>query len=596
MATIQLRTVPDSASGHRRILLTIQASAAGFDLQDFLRLAADGTMQKLGIRSLANADLDDLRSQAVANGFQSALTQDGRLKILDVDLRDANLSGMRATQADMTGAKLARAILDGAIMDGCRLPGASLDGASMREASFRNADMRGTTMTAAKREGPGRPRRVGTQEEVVQERLNVRGTSAHFEGALLDGAEIANANLSNAHFRGTSLRNANITSSSFDEADLAGADFGESKLFNNSLRTATAGFCRCTGASLWANNYLPKAAWTDFLSLRPDRKMDAICSREEIGWWKMDTPMRVDYLRSLAFKIATLSAAGWLTARTMESAGLLAALGAMGTSLGTYVTLHQITHEVAHKAVDAAIEWTGAAKFYATGLAKELAGKVGLISNGPAIGAVDEMIGRSATFDIGGGLSVAVANMRDLDDILTRSSALDSPFVKVVGSSRLIRKIGSGYPEETAPSEVAVGADGVVKALWVDQMGKPLKGVAYRADGTPLGVFDVPTKKWHPMATETDPFFTRPRAPMAELRDCIIRACVPHDAMTHVATLRKDGTIIVRSVSSGRVDNALGKAAIRRPSGGLTGFVNGISTGPVAEAAHANGRGLALAP
>ena len=120
---------------------------------------------------------------------------------IDPDLREANLSGV-----DLTKANLICVNLSGANLEKTALYSAWLDEANLTGANLRNTDLRTVDLSF------------------------VKLTRANLTGADLSNACMINANLSRANLREANLFDANLSGANLREADLVGANLVGAKL------------------------------------------------------------------------------------------------------------------------------------------------------------------------------------------------------------------------------------------------------------------------------------------------------------------------------------------------------------------------------
>lgn len=152
-----------------------------------------------------------------------------RLDISGADLRERNLSGLKAnelaahganlTNADMSGvamtvAQLTQAVLDGANLDRARIHQVDLSGARLRRASLKSADFAIVAATDA------------DFREIAAEGLRAGGI--RMAGAKFDGAHLAGANFDYARGAGSFI-NADLTGATFRRAKLGGVNFDGAK-------------------------------------------------------------------------------------------------------------------------------------------------------------------------------------------------------------------------------------------------------------------------------------------------------------------------------------------------------------------------------
>jgi uncharacterized protein YjbI with pentapeptide repeats len=140
---------------------------------------------------------------------------------IKIDLRGAELDGVK-----LDGASLRRAFLSGTKFDGASLRRAFLAGAFLNEASLGEANLSGANLS-----------------EAFLEEANLNGTNlngaflngaflrrANLEGAFLNEAFLSGTNLSGANLRGANLRGANLEEALLEEANLIRANLSGATL------------------------------------------------------------------------------------------------------------------------------------------------------------------------------------------------------------------------------------------------------------------------------------------------------------------------------------------------------------------------------
>ena len=150
-------------------------------------------------------------------------------QLANIDLTLANLRGAKLDYADLTGAKL----------DQADLSEASLDLADLRDASMSDTNFAGATLILANLVG-GIP-------------------SHHFEGAILDGANLAGAYLGQSNLIGASLEGANLIGATLNDSGLDGAWLKQADLravdaANTSFRGAMLDGALLHGATIEVGN------------------------------------------------------------------------------------------------------------------------------------------------------------------------------------------------------------------------------------------------------------------------------------------------------------------------------------------------------
>ena len=564
MPNIELRTRADTTTGHRRHIATAGLSQEPFDVYAFLCSAAKkDPRRRNGVLSplLSNVDLDDLREQLVTHGRAETLTRDGRLDLAEANFDGWTMADIKATRVDMGRAVFKRAVLDGAILDNARLSDADFDGASIQETSLRKSDLRGSRLGRAAVGDVNRPLSYRDSNDGPKIAYTVNARSAHLEGANLDGASLDGADLSNAHLNGTRLTNARVRDCDFSEAVLVGTDFSRSKVVHNILRSPTAYLAKTSGAHCWSNTYLPKLSPSDFFGMHAYARLDSTLGREEASFREMPKEMRNDYLRSLALMAAVTITTSVAAAHVMDSARMGAVMGALGViggaNLARYTMVHEFTHEVVHRAVEKVVEYASDACDRVADLSRWLGGKAGLVADTRSASRTrnafkPDVLDKAVCFDVAQGVTVIMSRTRDFDDVLSLAGLDKDRLSNGQDKIMVTRNIGGYYPKETAPTRVTLHADGTSTAIWHDKDGLMVLAARYGMDGCAISVLDQDSQDWIKPNHALNPFLSQRRAAFAELRDCIVRSCVPHKGVVNVASISPTGDIRVSSKSRGK--------------------------------------------
>ena len=143
-------------------------------------------------------------------------------KLIEADLRGADLSSANLIGANLSGADLSSANLIGATSSLADLRGADLIKADLTGANLTEADLTGTDFTGAK---------------LIKADL----TGANLTGANLTGADLCDAMLDGAYLGEAKLIRANLT----------GADLHGAALLDTDLTDANLTGCRVYGVSAW---------------------------------------------------------------------------------------------------------------------------------------------------------------------------------------------------------------------------------------------------------------------------------------------------------------------------------------------------------
>jgi len=220
-------------------------------------LAAASPAERLGeVRTRIAAHPEGRLELPPIDGVTAILDEIDLTGVPAVDLRKADLRGVRLRRAkltgvdlqgaDLRGASLGKAILRRAKLDEADLRDADLEGADLRRASLSAVDFRGAMLEEADLRG-ARLRFAKLQESVLEGanlgRADLWGASlvdalaplADFRGATLKEADLSRADLTGANFRGAILGKAGFAGAKLRGADLrrsavAGADFSDADL------------------------------------------------------------------------------------------------------------------------------------------------------------------------------------------------------------------------------------------------------------------------------------------------------------------------------------------------------------------------------
>ncbi|MCP4546101.1 MAG: pentapeptide repeat-containing protein [bacterium] len=158
---------------------------------------------------LRRADLSGLRlTKAHLNGAKLEEAKLHGADLRDADLRDAHLQGAFLQQADLTRAR----------MDGAKLIGARADeGTVMRSVFLRRADLSESSLTGVDLSGGS------ILEDAILKEADL--LEANLSGATLFGADLSGALLFGANLNGADLREANLSGAKLVAADLKGVTF-----------------------------------------------------------------------------------------------------------------------------------------------------------------------------------------------------------------------------------------------------------------------------------------------------------------------------------------------------------------------------------
>ena len=233
----------------------------------------------------------DLSGIDLYNEFKTAdqLDNQGRLDLQQLDLRDANLDGIRIRSANLKRANLSGAHLNHALFDKVDLTRARLDSASLEDTDFYEAtldyaDLKWTRLQHAHL----------VQSSLRNAKLNhAKADRASFEQSNLTKADLSRASLEGASLKSTQLcsarlRCANLKRTCLDSANLTdaylfGSDLSDASLVGANLSGANLGNTILTNTDLQDSNLTAtrlERAWFDSTYLTSARPWKAILFRE----------------------------------------------------------------------------------------------------------------------------------------------------------------------------------------------------------------------------------------------------------------------------------------------------------------------------
>jgi len=178
--------------------------------------------------SLSGADLCD----AVLDGARLDGAAAGQTRFRGASFRAASLRGLRAIEADFSGADLCGACADEGHFDDADLSGADLSAGSFRAAWFTRANLSDARLIAA-------DFRKARFHDAALAGTSLAGADlreASFTGVDLTGVELAGARLAGAKLIGCDLQDVRLTGASLGSADLSRSDLTGSALPGADLR------------------------------------------------------------------------------------------------------------------------------------------------------------------------------------------------------------------------------------------------------------------------------------------------------------------------------------------------------------------------
>ncbi|MBZ8178973.1 MAG: pentapeptide repeat-containing protein [Oscillatoria sp. PMC 1051.18] len=204
-----------------------EANLSGINLSGANLSEANLNVVNLSGANLSGANLE----RAKLNVARLSGINLSRAKLNQAVLNVANLIRADLGEAELIEAALIRAELIRAELSGANLRNANLNGVDLREATLRYANLSGCNLSEA----------------------NLRGaflTSAILEGATMNGANLCRCDLSAANLREAELRQVDLSRADLNGADLRGANLRWADLSGASLRWADLSEAKLSGASL----------------------------------------------------------------------------------------------------------------------------------------------------------------------------------------------------------------------------------------------------------------------------------------------------------------------------------------------------------
>lgn len=539
---------------------------------------------------LKGAKISDLLRQAREFGDAAAIAPSGRLRLEGLDLSGHDVSGADFSSCEMPGAELHLTTAHGAKFENCNLRGIEALGIRARNASFARSDMRRCVIQAG---DVAAGFASNSQRDFIEAKQKPDLVGAGFEEANLSEATVSDGYLANTRWKRAKLIRASFQENDFTEASFERTDAREAVFLKNTLRVPlplTDHHLDVRGGKLAFNSYFDVPGPGDLLvkALAPVRTATALSRHIEaaIETHNNVCPEMAADIRGNIELAAIGLAAGSVAA--MAFAGPLAATGAAAlfatyngkTLAAKAAELFFFRFGVALTAFEAAdgpmasLRAAGAAFFSKGAQAKAMA---------ESLRQRPDLAPRHLNFDLSGGF-IALDSEERIRNLLVHmarcvpqgeAAAFLGPNGSLQKAVIIRREVGGAWPEESAPVKVKLWEDGGCTAAWNDAGGQHVMSVHYNAEGNPTKMKDAHGRVFQlPAEVPVDPFFLRRRAAAEELKDAVCRSVVAYDARTHRAHLANDGSIVIRSAATGRVDNPDG-AAIRKADGTEVRAVNG---------------------
>jgi uncharacterized protein YjbI with pentapeptide repeats len=220
----------------------VDSDATSANRTNFLELLGDDELETwLKPRLNAPPLSPELWSRATASSTATASPTAGAAAVKQL-LATKECVGCNLAGADLSNAKLAEANLEGANLQGANLQGVNLEaaylvGANLDQTNLTKANLRYANLTMSSLQD-------AMLENAEMAAINLQGATAsraNLQGAtltapaMLQGVNLARANLQDAKLEGAMLANANLTG-----ANLQGADLSDTSIRSSGLRGGTS--------------------------------------------------------------------------------------------------------------------------------------------------------------------------------------------------------------------------------------------------------------------------------------------------------------------------------------------------------------------
>jgi uncharacterized protein YjbI with pentapeptide repeats len=182
-----------------------------------------------------------------------------------IELRGADLKGLRLEGANLRRISLSETILQDAYLDEVKLSGAKLMDVDLKGSHLQNAELIEADLSRGDMSGVDLRGTILTRANLhMAEMKGVDLRQAYLEGANLEAAKLVNADLSGAYLmdailQNTCLRNANLKGAYLDSADLSACDLSGADLEDTVLSKAILVDAKITDHQLEMVKTLEKA-------------------------------------------------------------------------------------------------------------------------------------------------------------------------------------------------------------------------------------------------------------------------------------------------------------------------------------------------
>lgn len=167
------------------------------------------------------------------------------VKLTDIDLSHSNLSVINFSGANLVGSNLSHAKLNVARLRGAYLSNANLNYASLNVANLIRADLSGAHLQKA----------TLIRAELIRANLSSADLwEANLSGADLREATLRQVNLRHANLHQANLRDASLTGANLEQANLNNCDLANSNLSGSNLRDAQLKQVNLSGSNLSGAN------------------------------------------------------------------------------------------------------------------------------------------------------------------------------------------------------------------------------------------------------------------------------------------------------------------------------------------------------
>ena len=218
----------------------LEAEGIPISREFYATLAAASPGERLGhLRTWLSNHPDGRLELPLIDGIPAILDEIDLSGLPVVDLRSADLRGVRLRRAKLSGVDLRGADLRGASLGKADLRRALLDEADLRDADLEGADLRRASLASVNFRG------------AMLEEANLQGAALRFaqlQESVLEGANLAKADLWGADLTDAQAQSADFRQTTLKESDLRGADLEGSNFRGAILGKATFNGAKLRGA------------------------------------------------------------------------------------------------------------------------------------------------------------------------------------------------------------------------------------------------------------------------------------------------------------------------------------------------------------